>query len=108
MAQQDGVVEHASHFDETDLEMPLTNALKQHQRTREMASPREQRNHNPIRRFLKKYSVQYNEPYAEMSPETMRLFIDCDWPGNVRELEELVKRAVALGKIREHGLDKVS
>jgi two-component system response regulator AtoC len=48
-------------------------------------------------RFLKKYSVQYNKPYAEMSPETMRLFMDCDWPGNVRELEELVKRAVALG-----------
>ena len=59
-------------------------------------------------RFLKTYSVQYNKPYAEMSPETMRRFMDCDWPGNVRELEELVKRAVALGKIREHGLDKVS
>src|SRR5437660_106061 len=26
--------------------------------------------------FLKKYSVQYNKPYAELSQETMRLFMD--------------------------------
>jgi two-component system, NtrC family, response regulator AtoC len=60
---------------------------------------RDRREEVPIltEHFLKKYSVQYNKPYAEMSPETMRLFMDCDWPGNVRELEELVKRAVALG-----------
>jgi len=47
--------------------------------------------------FLKKYSVQYNKPTSELSPETMRLFIDYDWPGNVRELENLIKRAVVLG-----------
>jgi two-component system response regulator AtoC len=47
--------------------------------------------------FLKKYSVQYNKPYTEISQETMRLFLDYDWPGNVRELENIVKRAVVLG-----------
>jgi len=47
--------------------------------------------------FLKKYSVQYNKPYTEISQDTMRLFMDYDWPGNVRELENLVKRAVVLG-----------
>ena len=47
--------------------------------------------------FLKKYSVQYNKPYADISPDTMRLFMDHDWPGNVRELENLIKRAVVLG-----------
>jgi two-component system, NtrC family, response regulator AtoC len=47
--------------------------------------------------FLKKYSVQYNKPSAEISPETMRLFMDYDWPGNIRELETVVKRVVALG-----------
>src|SRR5205823_791240 len=46
--------------------------------------------------FLKKYSVQYNKPYTEISHETMRLFMDYDWPGNVRELENLIKRAVVL------------
>src|SRR5262245_16303019 len=47
--------------------------------------------------FLKKYSVQYNKPYSEISQDTMRLFLDYDWPGNVRELENLIKRAVVLG-----------
>jgi two-component system response regulator AtoC len=47
--------------------------------------------------FLKKYSVQYNKPCAEISPETMRLFMDHEWPGNVRELENLIKRTVVLG-----------
>jgi two-component system response regulator AtoC len=47
--------------------------------------------------FLKKYSVQYNKPYTEISQDTMRLFMEYDWPGNVRELENLIKRAVVLG-----------
>jgi two-component system response regulator AtoC len=47
--------------------------------------------------FLKKYSVQYNKPYLEISGETMRLFMEHDWPGNIRELENLIKRAVVLG-----------
>jgi two-component system response regulator AtoC len=47
--------------------------------------------------FLKKHSVQYNKPYTEISPDTMRLFMEYDWPGNIRELENLIKRAVVLG-----------
>jgi two-component system response regulator AtoC len=47
--------------------------------------------------FVKKYSVQYNKPYPELSPETMRLFMEYDWPGNIRELENLIKRTVVLG-----------
>jgi two-component system response regulator AtoC len=47
--------------------------------------------------FLKKYSVRYNRPCAEISSETMDLFMEYDWPGNVRELENLIKRAVVLG-----------
>jgi len=47
--------------------------------------------------FLKKYSVQYNKPYTELSHDTMSLFMDYDWPGNVRELENLIKRTVVLG-----------
>jgi two-component system response regulator AtoC len=47
--------------------------------------------------FLKKYSVHYNKPYAQLSQDTMRLLMDYDWPGNVRELENLIKRTVVLG-----------
>jgi two-component system response regulator AtoC len=47
--------------------------------------------------FLKKYSVQYNKSYSELSAQTLRLFMDYDWPGNVRELENLIKRTVILG-----------
>jgi len=46
--------------------------------------------------FLKKYSVQYNKPYIELSQETMNLLMEYDWPGNIRELENLIKRTVVL------------
>jgi two-component system, NtrC family, response regulator AtoC len=60
---------------------------------------RERREEIPIlaEYFLKKYSVQYNKPHSEITPETMRLFMEHDWPGNIRELENLIKRAVVLG-----------
>ena len=60
---------------------------------------RERREEIPIltEYFLKKYSVQYNKPTSDLSPETMRQFMDYDWPGNIRELENLIKRAVVLG-----------
>jgi two-component system, NtrC family, response regulator AtoC len=47
--------------------------------------------------FLKKYSVHYNKPYCELSPETMGLLQEYEWPGNIRELENLIKRTVVLG-----------
>jgi DNA-binding NtrC family response regulator len=47
--------------------------------------------------FLKKYSVQYNKPCVDLSPDTMQLLVEYDWPGNIRELENLIKRAVVLG-----------
>jgi two-component system response regulator AtoC len=47
--------------------------------------------------FLKKYSVQYNKSYSEISSETAALLHEYDWPGNVRELENMMKRLVVLG-----------
>jgi two-component system response regulator AtoC len=60
---------------------------------------RERREEIPMlcQHFLKKYSVQYNKPFSELSAETMRMFVEHDWPGNIRELENVIKRAVVLG-----------
>jgi two-component system response regulator AtoC len=60
---------------------------------------RERREDIPLlaEHFLKKYSVQYNKPFAELSPDVVELFAEHDWPGNIRELENLIKRAVVLG-----------
>jgi len=60
---------------------------------------RERREEIPIlaEYFLKKYCVQYNKPHSDITPDTMRLFMEYDWPGNIRELENLIKRAVVLG-----------
>jgi Response regulator containing CheY-like receiver, AAA-type ATPase, and DNA-binding domains len=60
---------------------------------------RDRRDEVPVlaRHFVKKYSVQYNMPVTELSPETMQVFVEYDWPGNVRELETFVKRAIVPG-----------
>ena len=47
--------------------------------------------------FLKKYSVQYNKPAFQISPELAAQFQSFDWPGNIRQLENLIKRMVILG-----------
>jgi len=60
---------------------------------------RDRRDEVPVlaRHFVKKYSVQYNMPVSELSPETMQVFVEYDWPGNLRELESFVKRAIVPG-----------
>jgi two-component system response regulator AtoC len=60
---------------------------------------RERREEVPIlsNYFLKKYSALYNKPSVELSPNTMRLFMEYGWPGNIRELENLIMRTVVLG-----------
>ena len=50
-----------------------------------------------VSHFIQQYSLQYNRPNREISPDTLRRFMEYGWPGNVRELENLVKRVVLLG-----------
>jgi two-component system response regulator AtoC len=47
--------------------------------------------------FLRKNNEQYHKNLQQLSPETMRLFMQYHWPGNVRELENMVRRMVVLG-----------
>jgi two-component system response regulator AtoC len=47
--------------------------------------------------FLTKNNEQYKKDLEQLSPETMKLFMQYHWPGNVRELENMVRRMVVLG-----------
>ena len=62
--------------------------------------------------FLKKNNEQYHKDLAQLTPETMEVFMKYRWPGNVRELENMVRRMVVLGneqavlvEISERGLE---
>lgn len=50
--------------------------------------------------FLKKYSHEFGKDIKEISKETPAILGEHSWPGNVRELENVIKKAVLLGKGR--------
>jgi DNA-binding NtrC family response regulator len=50
------------------------------------------------RYFLAKYATLFGKAVTDVSPGALELLQRYDWPGNVRELENLVERAVALGR----------
>ncbi|MFH1623904.1 MAG: helix-turn-helix domain-containing protein, partial [Pseudomonadota bacterium] len=51
--------------------------------------------------FLKKYTKGENEKIKSISKEAMNLLLNHNWPGNVRELENVIERAIALGRYEE-------
>lgn len=48
--------------------------------------------------FLMKYQTQEKAEIKSMAKETMALLLNYDWPGNVRELENVIERAITLGR----------
>jgi len=48
--------------------------------------------------FLAHFSGKYNRPITKISDEALEKMKRYHWPGNVRELENLMERAVILGK----------
>lgn len=48
--------------------------------------------------FIKKYSVENKKKIEHISQEALNVLMRHDWPGNVRELENVIERAVVLGR----------
>ena len=61
---------------------------------------RERREDIPLllQHFVKKYAQRYHKRPTLPCAEAMQSLQHADWPGNVRELENLVERAVLLGR----------
>jgi len=48
--------------------------------------------------FMRKFSQESNPGIREISKEAMAILLSYPWPGNVRELENVIERAVTLGR----------
>ncbi len=48
--------------------------------------------------FIKRYGLKMNKESVKITPSALKLLIDYDWPGNVRELENVIERALVIGK----------
>jgi DNA-binding NtrC family response regulator len=48
--------------------------------------------------FVQKFAQESNPAIREISKEAMALLMSHAWPGNVRELENVIERAVTLGR----------
>jgi DNA-binding NtrC family response regulator len=61
---------------------------------------RERRDDVPllVEHFLQKYRLESKGKVKLILPETMDLLMRYDWPGNVRELENVIERAIVIGK----------
>jgi two-component system response regulator HydG len=53
------------------------------------------------RHFLEQYSQELNKDVRAVGQEALEVMMRYDWPGNVRELENVMERAVVIGKKRK-------
>jgi transcriptional regulator with PAS, ATPase and Fis domain len=51
--------------------------------------------------FIRKHSLAMNREPVKVSPSAHKALAEYDWPGNVRELENVMERALVIGKGRE-------
>ncbi|MBA7703760.1 Regulatory protein AtoC [subsurface metagenome] len=51
-----------------------------------------------VEHFLQKHESRSKEKVKYVHPETMDLLMRYEWPGNVRELENVIERAIVIGR----------
>ena len=54
-----------------------------------------------IKAFIRKYCLEMNKEEVKIAPSALRLLTAYDWPGNVRELENVIERAIVIGRGKE-------
>ncbi|MFO7987756.1 MAG: sigma-54 dependent transcriptional regulator [Desulfatiglandaceae bacterium] len=47
---------------------------------------------------IRKCCLEMNKEEMNISPAAMKVLVDYDWPGNVRELENVIERAIVIGR----------
>ncbi len=51
-----------------------------------------------VEAFIRKYCLEMNKEKMGIAPSALKLLMDYRWPGNVRELENIIERALVIGK----------
>jgi transcriptional regulator with PAS, ATPase and Fis domain len=51
-----------------------------------------------VKAFIRRYCLEVNKEIVKMSPSALKLLMNYDWPGNVRELENVIERAIVIGR----------
>ena len=61
---------------------------------------RERRSDIPLlaEHFIRIFSARHSRPVTRVAASTMTMLTEYSWPGNVRELENVIERAVIIGK----------
>ena len=54
-----------------------------------------------VKAFIRRYCIEMNKEQIKIAPSAMKLLMDYNWPGNVRELENLIERALVIGRGKE-------
>jgi DNA-binding NtrC family response regulator len=48
--------------------------------------------------FIRRYCIEMNKEERKITPNAKKLLQDYNWPGNVRELENIIERALVIGR----------
>ncbi len=51
-----------------------------------------------VKAFIRKCSLEMNKEVVKIAPSALNILMDYDWPGNVRELENVIERALVIGR----------
>jgi DNA-binding NtrC family response regulator len=51
-----------------------------------------------VKAFIRKCCLEMNKEVVKIAPTALNVLMDYDWPGNVRELENVIERALVIGR----------